>query len=92
MRESVLHMIFLDLHKAYDNLDRSRYTGILEGYGVGPRALCLLCRYWEQLQMVAQVGGYYIVPFGRERGVTQGNPLLPTIFNVVVDAVVRHWE
>ena len=22
---------------------------------------------------------------------TQGNPLSPTIFNVVVDAVVRHW-
>ena len=25
------------------------------------------------------------------RGVTQGNPLSPTIFNVMVDAVVRHW-
>ena len=23
--------------------------------------------------------------------VTQGGPLSPTIFNVVVDAVVRHW-
>ena len=22
----------------------------------------------------------------------QGDPLLPTIFNVMVDAVVRHWE
>ena len=28
----------------------------------------------------------------RERGVTQGDPLSPTIFNVVVDAVVCHWE
>ena len=26
-----------------------------------------------------------------ERGVTQGDPLSPTIFNVVVDAVVQHW-
>ena len=25
------------------------------------------------------------------RGVTQGDPLSPTIFNVVVDAVVFHW-
>ena len=24
-------------------------------------------------------------------GVTKGDPLSPTIFNVVVDAVVRHW-
>ena len=35
-------------------------------------------------------GGYYITCFKGARGVTQGNPLSPTIFNVVVDVVVRH--
>ena len=29
--------------------------------------------------------------FKGNQGVTQGDPLPPTIFNVVVDAVVRHW-
>ena len=41
--------------------------------------------------MVARAGQYYGTGFKGERGVTQGNPLSPTIFNVVVDAVVRHW-
>ena len=41
--------------------------------------------------MVARVGGYYRVAFKGARGVTQVEPLYPTIFNVVVDAVVRHW-
>ena len=41
--------------------------------------------------MVARVGGYYKTGFGGERGVTQGNPLSPTIFNVVVDVVFWHW-
>ena len=41
--------------------------------------------------MVARAGGYYGTDFQGERGVTQGDPLSPTIFNVVVDAVVRHW-
>ena len=59
---------------------------------MGPRSLRLLRRYWARLQMVALMGGYYGVTFRNERGVTQGGPLLPTIFNVVVDAVVRHWE
>ena len=42
--------------------------------------------------MVTRAGGYYGEPFHGERGVTQGDPLLPTIFNVVVDAVLCHWE
>ena len=57
MREEVIHTIFLNLHKACDYLDRSRCLDILEVYGVGTRYLCLLCRYWERLQMVAQAGG-----------------------------------
>ena len=47
MREEVLHTFFLDLHKAYDTLDRYKYLDILEGYGIGPRAFRLLRRYWE---------------------------------------------
>ena len=57
MREEVLHAIFLDLHKAYNALDRSCCLKILEGYGEGPRALRLLCRYLVQLQMVVHAGG-----------------------------------
>ena len=36
LREEVLYVIFLDLHKAYDALDRSRCLEILEGYGMFP--------------------------------------------------------
>ena len=41
--------------------------------------------------MAAIASGYYGKAFKGDRGVTQGDPLSPTIFNVVVDAVVRHW-
>ena len=41
--------------------------------------------------MVARAGGYYGTAFGGEGAVTQGDPLSPTIFDVVVDAFVRHW-
>ena len=38
--------------------------------------------------MVARAGGYYGTAFRGERVMTQGDPLSPTIFNVVVDAVI----
>ena len=91
MREEFLYVIFLDLTKAYNALDRSRCLEILEGYGVGPRARRFLKTHWRRLTMVARAGGYYGEYFQGERGVTKGDPLSPTIFNVVAEAVVRHW-
>ena len=84
-------MIFLDLTKACNALDRSRILEILEGYGVGPQARRLLQAYWGKSTMVARAGGYFRTGFKGARGVTQGDPLSPAIFNVVEDAVVRHW-
>ena len=59
LREEVMYMIFLDLHKAYDALERSRCLEILEGCGVGPKVRQLLTSYWHRLPMVARTGGYY---------------------------------
>ena len=52
----------------------------------------LLCRYLEGLTIVARAGRYYGAPFKGSKGVTQGNPLSPTIFNMVLDTVICHWE
>ena len=41
-RETVLHAIFLDIHKEYDALDRELCLYILAGYGVGIRKTCIL--------------------------------------------------
>ena len=57
LREEVLYVIFLDLQKFYDALDRSRCLYILEGYGVGPRVRRILQTYWRRLTMVARTGG-----------------------------------
>ena len=42
------------------------------------------------MRMVAKEGGYYGSEFQGSRGMMQGGPLSPMIFNVVVDAVVQH--
>ena len=63
-------MIFMDLHKAYDALDRSMCLEILEGYGVGPQSCWLLRTFWRRLTMVARANGYYRAAFKGDEGVT----------------------
>ena len=63
MRKEVLYEIFLDIHKAYDALDRNHCLDILAAYRVIPRAIRLLRRYWDQLKNFARAGGYYIDHF-----------------------------
>ena len=41
--------------------------------------------------MAKKVGGHFGPVFQIHLGVTQVGPLSPTIFNVVVDTVIRHW-
>ena len=41
--------------------------------------------------MVAKAERYFAPPFQGYRGLTQGNPLPPPVFGVLVDAVIRHW-
>ena len=90
MREEFFHAIFLELNKAYNTLDRSMCLEILEGYGVGTRALRHLRGYWERIHMVERAGGYYGEPFRRDIGMMKGELISPTIFNVVEDAMVCH--
>jgi len=91
IEQAPLYEIFIDLKKAFDAMDRERCLDILQAYGVGPKCLHLLRVFWETAVLVCRAVGRYGEPFQAERGVTQGGPLSPRMFNILVDAVVREW-
>ena len=61
---------------------------ILRGYGLGINLQKLLQRYWDKQKVVPKAGKYFGRPFCTQRGVTQGDLVSQTIFNIVVDTVV----
>ena len=80
------------LRNSYDALNWELCLNILVTYDIGPHMELIICRYWDVLTIVALVGRYYGSPFKGSIGSTQFDPLSPTIFNMVVDAVIPHWE
>ena len=84
-----LFQVFIDVRKAYDSLDRGRCMEILRVYGLGYKLQRLLQQYWDGQRVVPKSGKYYGRPFRMGIGATQGDPLSPKIFNILVDAVVR---
>ena len=83
-----LFLIFLDLKKANDTLDRNQAMRILEGYGVGCNLRRIIQSIWDGNTMIPRQVGYYGKAFKERRGVRQGNIVSPLIFNIMVDAVV----
>ena len=91
-KDNPLYMVFIDLKKAYDTLDRGQALRILKGYGVGPAICKIISLIWEGDKMIPRQAGYYGRAFRASRGVRQGDIMSPVIFNIMVDAVVKHWR
>ena len=86
-----MYGLFLNLRKDFDTMDREHCLQVLEDRGVGPRIRLLIEQFWALALLVCKTGGYFGTPFKALCGVTQGDPLSPRIFNLMVDAVIWEW-
>ena len=64
---------------------------IRQAYGVSSKMLKVISYFWDHAALVCCAGGCCGEPFRARRGVTQGGPFSPRIFNTMVDAIVREW-
>jgi len=86
-----LYQVYLDLSKAYDSIDRGRVLLLLEKYKVGPRIRKYIETVWENQRFVLRQSQFYSKAVEVEKGVTQGDINSPSIFNVIIDSVLRAW-
>ena len=89
MSHKSLLQVFLEVRKAYDSMYRGQCMEISMGYGMGHNTARLIDHHWDSLIFVPNPKRFLGTAFSMGRGVTQGDPAPPMIFNIFVDAVVR---
>ena len=91
MDQYPLLLLLLDLRKAHNNLDQGRLLQTLVGYGAGLKLRVLLVEFWSRQELVTHQNGFHSPQFRETIDMTLGGLDLPTLFNVSVYSVVRHW-
>lgn len=87
--DNTVYQVLIDLKKAYDSVDRQRVLEIMEKYGVGIWMRWIMENFWTNKRMELHQGRCYGEILTPTQGVTQGDTISPTIFNIVVDAVFK---
>lgn len=78
-------LCFLDLKKAYDLVPHKRLLQKLENKGLGKKCLTFIKNMYENTYIKVRIGNSLFNSFKYERGVRQGCPTSPIIFNMYID-------
>ena len=82
-------LCFLDLRKAYDMVPHERLISKLVQIGIGHRMINFVKRMYENTFMRIRIGKNLTEPFRYERGVRQGCPTSPLLFDIYINDILN---
>jgi hypothetical protein len=65
---------------------------LLQAHGVGPNMCQIINNIWINNTLILKQHQYYAKAMKTSRGVKPGDIMSPTLFNIIVDGVVRGYE
>ena len=82
----------VDLAKAFDSVPHETLMKACQASGLNQHSLALISNVYTDATTVIQANGRRSVPIMLKRGVRQGDPLSPLLFNMVMDQVLRRLD
>ncbi|VDO58509.1 unnamed protein product [Schistosoma curassoni] len=86
---SSLYIDFIDYEKAFDSLDRTKLWKLLRHYGVSEKIVNIIRNSYDGLNCKIVHGGQLTNSFEVKTGVRQGCLLLPFLFLLVIDWIMK---
>ena len=83
-----LHMVFVDLTKAFDTVNREGLWKILRKFGCPEKMISLIASFHNGMQARVQENGETSDSFPVKNGVKQGCVLAPTLFSILFAAML----
>ena len=90
--DDALFVLFVDLRKAYDSVQRFALWSVLERCGVPPTMLSIIKSFHDGMQAEIRVGDTTTDRIEVQNGLRQGWTLAPSVFNIYFSAVVAYWR
>lgn len=81
-----MHMIFIDIAKAYDSINRNLLWGFLRKFGCPPKFINILQKFHSNNNAMVKTNSGLSDPFTVTNGVKQGCVIAPYLFNVFMTA------
>lgn len=86
------HILFIDFKQAYDSIKRSKLNEILNSFGIDPKLIRLIEMTLERTSCKIMIDGEISDSFPINRGLRQGDPISPIIFNLCLEWSIRHSD
>jgi len=87
-----LHLLFIDLTKAYDRIPLNKLWEILDRLAINTRLIEAIKALYKGSSSKIKIGNLITKGFKVTKGLGQGCSLSPTIFKIYLDRVLRKWK
>ena len=77
-----VYVLFADLKAAFDTIGREEIREIMKKKGIGNRIINRISEIYKETKSKIKIGNKEIGEFWTEKGIRQGCPLSPIIFNI----------